>query len=650
MTAFDEFLHNFHFLRPWWLLSLLALPLVWRSLARETGVARAWAKAVDAHLLPHLLVGAQSSLGWPRTLACAALAVAAVALAGPAWERLPAPLYRNSAAHVIALELAPSMLAADVKPDRLSRARYKVRDLLQRLGDGQVALLAYAGDAFVVAPLTQDVNTVEALIDALDPGAMPVQGNATATAIERAVALIGQAGVRGGDVLLIADGVSDDAEAAAAAALRQGVRVSVLGVGTGQGAPVSLPGGGFLKDAAGNIVVPKMESAKLQTVARAGGGRFAEIGVDARDLDVLLAATATPDAAKVIDDDGHALRADAWRDRGPWCALILLPLVLAGFRRGWLAMFALLAVLPSSPARALGWNDLWQRSDQQAWAALQEKQPKAAAQLARDPALRGAANYRAEDFAKAADDFALGGDADADYNRGNALAKAQKYDEALAAYDAALAKQADHADAKANRDAVAAWLKQQKEKQQQQQQQQQQQDQNQQGGQQGSQGQKQQGQQGQQGDQQQDSSSQKKQDQDGAGDKQQDKSGEQQQEGKSEAKDHAGHEAQSKDSAAGGKQDDPQAQQQREAAQREAMERALKQAQAGQAQPQAGDADKDGKKTEALMPQETEQQREQRQAMEQWLQRVPDDPGGLLRRKFQLEYERRQRGGGNGDH
>lgn len=648
MNAFDEFVHNFHFLRPWWLLSLLTLPLIWRSLARATGVARAWSKAVDAHLLPHLLVGAQSSLGWPRTFACAALAVAAVALAGPAWERLPAPLYRNAAAHVIALELSQSMLAADVKPDRLSRARYKVRDLLQRLGDGQVALLAYAGDAFVVAPLTQDVNTVEALIDALDPGAMPVQGNATATAIERAVALIGQAGARGGDVLLIADSVSDDAEAAATAALRQGVRVSVLGVGTGQGAPVSLPGGGFLKDSAGNIVVPKMESSKLQTVVRAGGGRFAEIGVDARDLDTLLPATASSDAAQVIDDDGHALRADAWRDRGPWFVLILLPLVLAGFRRGWLGMLALLAVLPSSPAQAWGWNDLWQRSDQQAFAALQEKQPKVAAQLARDPALRGAANYRAEDFAKAAEDFALGGDADADYNRGNALAKAQKYDEALAAYDAALAKQPDHADAKANRDAVAAWLKQQKEKQQHQQQQQ---NQNQQGGQQGSPGQQEQEQQqqGQQGDQQKDSSSQKKQEQDGAGDKQQDKSGEQQQEGKSEAKDHAGHEAQSKDSA-GGKQDDPQAQQQREAAQREAMERALKQAQAGQAQPQSGDAEKDGKKTEALLPQETEQQREQRQSMEQWLQRVPDDPGGLLRRKFQLEYERRQRGGGNGDH
>ena len=90
---------------------------------------------------------------------------------------------------MIALELSPSMFAADVKPDRVSRARYKIRDLLQRLGDGQVALLAYAGDAFVVAPLTEDANTVDALLDALDPTTMPVNGNATTLAIERAVKL-----------------------------------------------------------------------------------------------------------------------------------------------------------------------------------------------------------------------------------------------------------------------------------------------------------------------------------------------------------------------------------------------------------------------------------------------------------------------------
>ena len=619
-------LFDFHFLRPWWLLALFALPLLWRALGQGSGVAKAWAQAIDAHLLPHLLVGAERSLRVPRTLVVSAWMLATLALAGPAWERLPTPLYRNQAARVIALELSPTMLAPDLKPDRLGRSRYKIRDLLQRLGDGQVALLAYAGDAFVVAPLTEDVNTVDALLDALDPTTMPVNGNATDIAIQRAEALIKQAGQETGDVLLIADSASENAAHAAALAHEHGITVSVLGVGTAQGAPVSVPGGGFLKDRSGNIVVPKLESVALRDVAASGGGRYAEIGADARDLDSLLGA---PVAVKASMSDSTTAKSDAWRDRGPWLMLGLIPLVLAGFRRGWLAGFALFFVLPM-PARAFEWSDLWQRPDQRAWLELQAKKPEEAAKIARDPALRGAANYKAGDYAAAAQNFAGKDDADADYNRGNALAQAKQYDEAIKAYDSALSKNPDLADARANRESVQEWLKKQQQK---------------------KDGDKQQGQ-GKQGDQKQDSqgsqdqqnSDQKKSDQQN----QQDKSGDGKQEGKdqkqgqsgdSESKDHAGHDATSKDD----KQEDAQQAQQREAAQRKDMERALKQAQAGKPDKDGKDGEKKDLAVQAAK--ETEEQREQRQAMEQWLQRVPDDPGGLLRRKFQLEYERRQHAG-----
>lgn len=633
MTA----LHDFHFLRPAWLLLLLALPPAWRALGRSAGAARAWAQAVDAHLLPHLLVGAERSLRTPRLLLAACLTLASLALAGPTWERLPAPLYRNQAVHVLALELAATMQSPDLKPDRLARARFKLRDLLRRLGDGQVALIAYAGDAFVVAPLTDDANTVDALLDALDPATMPVAGNAMDKAIERAVDLVHQAGAARGDLLLVADAVGGDALAAAARARQQGVTVSVLGVGTAQGAPVSVPGGGFLKDSAGNIVVPRLDVAALQAVAAAGGGRYASLATDASDLDAVLAAAAPAQAAP--PPTTSAATSAAWRDRGPWLVLALLPLALLGFRRGWLLLLAL-AFLPTAPARAFGWNDLWLRPDQQAWRALQAQQPEQAAQLARDPALRGAAQYRQGDYAAAAADFARGKDAEADYNRGNALAKAQQYEQALAAYDAALAKAPGLADAQANRDAVADWLKQQAKQQKPDQQPSS-------AGRDGSAARdKQDGS---------DSSPQSAQSQ--GADKPQDGEGKdaasgnpsaagqssaRSTPGQSEADHHAGHDAQT-DASTG---DSQQQAQQREAAQREAMERAL-------AQPKS-DADKKGPAAAAAKTaaaaEETETQREQRQAMEQWLQRVPDDPGGLLRRKFQLEYERRQRQGGQGDH
>src|SRR4029077_15740068 len=129
----------------------------------------------------------------------------------------------------IALELSPTMLAQDVKPTRVERARYKIVDILRRSSDAPTALIAYSGDAFVVAPLTDDANTVENLVDALEPSIMPVAGNDTARAIDMGAKLIAQAGLREGEIMLVADSVSSGAVAAASKARAAGVRVSVLG-------------------------------------------------------------------------------------------------------------------------------------------------------------------------------------------------------------------------------------------------------------------------------------------------------------------------------------------------------------------------------------------------------------------------------------
>ena len=190
-------LHEFHFLRPWFLLALLALPLfamIWRHARADGG---GWRNVVDAALLPHLIdpVAVRGSRGawW---LASCAWIIACLAVAGPAWEREPAALYRGESARVIALGLTPSMMATDVQPNRLARARFRIDDLLKQSGDTQTALIAYAGDAFVVAPLTDDANTVRNLVDALDPDVMPVRGNSTSRAIATAVNLIHQAGLQ----------------------------------------------------------------------------------------------------------------------------------------------------------------------------------------------------------------------------------------------------------------------------------------------------------------------------------------------------------------------------------------------------------------------------------------------------------------------
>ena len=533
------------------------------------------------------------------------------------------------------------MLARDVKPSRFERARYKIADILKRSGDAQTALIAYAGDAFVVAPLTDDSNTVANLVDSLDPSVMPAPGNDTGRAIDLGVKLIRQAGLHDGEVVLLADAASANAAVAAARARAAGVRVSVLGIGSAQGAPVALGQGGFLKDADGNIVLPRLDSTALAALASAGGGRYANFSAEASDLDSLLEPLKASDASTA---SATQIQSERFLDRGPWLLLLLLPLAALGFRRGWLMLLPLALFVHADRAEASVWDDLWQRADQQARAQLDAGRPKEAQALAASPDLRGAAAYRAGDYATATQDFeradAAGDSADAQYNRGNALARQGQYKEALAAYDQALKHTPQMPDALANKQALEDWLKkQQKDKNRQQQDSK------------DHQGHEQQ----QPGNDQAQDSKQSKDDQgdqqgkDGS-DKQQseqqgkDAQGQSPQDGKDQQSDAQKDSDKSSDAAQNKSSDDKSAAKPASAGS-EAARESQEKFQQNMDQALKKDADKNQPPQPVrLGAREGEKRSEQGQAVEQWLQRVPDDPGGLLRRKFQLEYQRRQHG------
>ena len=439
-----------HFLRPWWWLAVLPLPWVLYVLARSGGGRAALARLADATLLPHLVEDAGSRRRWALLLAGLVWLLAVGALSGPAWQRAPAPLYANGAARVVALSLSGDMRAQDLKPDRMTRARYAVRDLLDEAGDARVALIGYAGDAFVVAPLTPDRQTVLNLLDALSPDVMPAPGNNGARAIEQSLALLQQAHVSGGEIVLVTDDAADAAVEAARKARAAGVRVDVLGIGTPQGAPVPLPEGGFARDSGGVRIAQRNDSA-LRDVASAGGGRYAPLNQDGSGVAALGAPAATRGS------DAVHRQAEVWRDGGVWLLLPLLPLAALGFRRGWLCVLALVFVTPF--AHASVWDSLWARPDQRALKALDHGDYAQAGTLARDPQLKGAAAYRKGDYASAAKYFAQGDSARSEYNRGNALARSGQFKQAIAAYDRALKSDPRLADARANRKSVLDWLK-----------------------------------------------------------------------------------------------------------------------------------------------------------------------------------------------
>jgi Ca-activated chloride channel family protein len=640
---------DFHFLRPLWLLLVLAAPAFWLLRHRGRADAGAWRNAIDPHLLPHLIERIDAGTGKSGVVLAAALwTIACVALAGPAWEREPMPLYRNQAARVLALELSATMMAQDEKPSRFERARYKLVDILERSKDYQTALIGYAGEAFVAAPLTDDIGTVRNLVDALDPSTMPVAGNRASLAIQEAVKLIKQAGLHSGEIVLLADDANERAVTAARAAHRDGFTVSVLGIGSPNGAPVALAQGDFLKDDSGNVVIARRDDASLAAVAEAGGGKYVTLSPDSRDLDALLVdradAAAPSEADRTTTDDLAA--STRWRDRGPWLLLLLVPLAAFAFRRGWLMAIALVLFAPAQRADAASFKDLWLRSDQQAAAALAEGDAKTAANVAKSPDWHGSASYRTGDFESAAADYAKVGNADGAYNEGNALAKLGKYEDAIAAYDRALEAAPGMDDAKANKAAVEEFLKRQQQKQ----------DKSQKPNpQSGTKNDKQQS----PDDKQEKSDEQQKDEQSGdPNDKQQQdqqNQGESDSQPQSDEKEKQSNSPQSadqsqekQDSSEGteGSTSDAQAQTnpsegKPSSEQQQALSKAIDKSLA-----QGNKADKDDKPNAAV--EEDDATAEKRQALEHLLQRVPDDPGGLLRRKFLLEHQRRQQGGDNG--
>jgi len=450
MNAFEIPLH---FLRPWWWLALAPLPLVLWMLARNGSGRAALAKLADAALLPHLLSDNGSRRRFALGLVAAAWLLAVAALSGPAWQKLPAPLYVNGAARVVVLSLSDDMLAEDAQPDRMTRARFAVRDLLNDAGDARMALVAYAGAAFTVAPLTDDKNTILNLLQALKPDVMPAPGSDAAAGIRQGVELLQQAHAKGGEIVLVTDTADNTAVAQAKAARAKGIRVDVLGVGTREGAPVPQAGGGFASGSGGTLMA-RRDDAALRAVADAGGGRYVVLRADGTGA----AAFGAP-----VAEAGHASRAERaqlWRDGGVWLLPVLLILAALAFRRGWLLVLVVLALPIGVPvAHAATWDSLWANRDQRALQALRQGDTAQARKLASTSGVRGAADYRAGNYADAAKAFAQHDDARARYNLGNALAKQGEYEKAIAAYQQALQREPKMADARANLDAVEDWLK-----------------------------------------------------------------------------------------------------------------------------------------------------------------------------------------------
>jgi len=311
---------HLHLLRPHALWAILPLALVIVLMIRQASGAARWRKVIAPHLLEPLLV--RPRRGWgvrPAHLLAVVGLLSAIAVAGPSWRREPSPFTEDTAPLVIALELTPQMQVTDVQPSRLERAKHKVRDIARARRGSRTALLAWAGTAHVVMPLTDDPAAIEAFVTDLEPDLMPVKGRAPESVLDVAAGLLDRDGTPG-TVLFVTSGLTElVVPKLEEFTNKRRDQIQVLAVATEAGGPV--PDGGF----------SALDRQALDTVASRAGAVVTLFTVDGSDVERVVRRTQRHlEAAQQEEPEGR------WRDEGWWLVWPVALLTLVWFRRGWL--------------------------------------------------------------------------------------------------------------------------------------------------------------------------------------------------------------------------------------------------------------------------------------------------------------------------
>jgi len=480
---------DFHFLRPECFYLLVPLAIVWAFRLRKQNQSD-WQQWIPEHLSNTLFSGKQKNASkvLPIGLAIAWL-FSVVALAGPTWQKIEKPVFKSQTANIIVMDMSLSMRSTDIKPDRLTKAKFKAIDLATSLKDSDVGLVAYAGDAFTISPLTQDARNITALIPSLSPEIMPIPGSYPLLGLEKAQSLMQQAGYLSGQIYWITDGVEYEDITELKRFMRASpFNINILSVGTQAGAPIKMKDGSLLKDNSGNIVMPKVNESALDDLASLSGGIYQPVTANDMDIERLarqLQTTSKQDAPN--NQPESDLTGDDWQEFGPYVVLLLLPICLFAFRKG--ATIALLLPVTfilsvSAPAPALAnsahtskaaplpdtpnnsgdnhppstlsniVNAVFKTNDQLASEAYQANDFDNAQQQFNDPQWRAASAYKAGDYETALKLFEEDTSAQGLYNQGNALAQLGQLDQAIEAYDKALKAEPNLENAKANKELI----------------------------------------------------------------------------------------------------------------------------------------------------------------------------------------------------
>ncbi|MBD1573564.1 VWA domain-containing protein [Vibrio sp. S17_S38] len=463
---------DFQFLHPNWLFAAIPALLltIWLFVKPKTS------SLIANHLSQQLGLDEKKSHRSLASMVLIGWLISVLALAGPSFQKQSVPGFGVNNARVIVMDMTLSMYATDITPNRLTQARYKVLDLLPALNEGTTGLVAYSADGYMVSPLTSDSKTLANLIPNLSPAIMPTHGSNAAAGVKKAINMLTQAGHLQGDIILISDDMSSE-ESKNIEQLLKGTdwRLSVMSVGTRQGAPIKLPSGDMLTNN-GTTVVAKTNIKALQALATIGNGIYTPLRTDDGDIQALVQTLQHVQLKSSKDNQGSP-ELEVHINNGFWLLPILLLLALSGFRRGGIFSIALLLTLPLlTPRPALASttiaplpstkssiiDSVFKTADQQGFNAYQNKAYSQAASKFENKAWQGAAQYQAGNYQAAIEALQGLNDENSRYNLASSFAQSGQLEAAKRVYEDILKQNPNNQDAKKNLDIVNKALEQQK--------------------------------------------------------------------------------------------------------------------------------------------------------------------------------------------
>jgi Ca-activated chloride channel family protein len=664
----NEIIQNFQFIRPQWLLAVLAVLFAYVLKLKFGKDQNVWQQLIPAHLYQQMIVrkGLASSNKFIH-VAMASLLIAVIAIAGPSWEKLPQAVYQTQAGKVILIDMSMSMRATDLSPNRLTRARFKAIDLVNETSEGETGLVAYAGDAFVVSPLTDDVNNLITLIPVLAPEIMPVQGSVALAGLRQAALLLENAGYQQGQIYWISDGIRYDEIRDVRKFINDSLfGVSALLIGTEAGAPISMLDGQLLKDYSGKIVVPSINSRYMNQAMAGTNGIYHLFANDNSDIQAIkrdIDFNQQQQSKEIESTTG-----DTFKDMGPYLVLLLLPIAAYSFRKGVLSIvlvgivvaglslnsptvYALQTqadvepantrsseIAPAEPSRDAEslLDRVFKNPDQRGKLAFDKQAYGTAESLFEDREWLAASAYKNGDYERAAElyeQLSQQPTSQSDnvpnnlYNKGNALANLGKLEDAISAYNEVLSNEPSHQQALANKALVEKLLEQQ-----------QQQDQNNESSDENN------------GEQEQSEQEQSEQDGDSQDQQEQSENSDQQDSAQQQNSEQQGSEEKSSEQQSAEQKDDESLKQEAQNSEQDA------QSEQQETQDQEGSEPQQGEENEGQSEEEqksaisnqvnmddlTSEQKEELQRMQMVLNKIPDDPAYLLMRKMQLEAYKRK--------